>query len=235
MARRTASRLIEAGLLLARLNAAGTSSYVLTAGGAAFLQCHQVPARDGYDIQGVCGPTFMHRSLGTMYVAHLLGMGQYAWGEYAINKDRTPFKASELRRWYQKLPDGVHLGQIQPRADGSKIAYFHWIEVENSFKRNEDIDRVTRLAQKFVDEIDDGGRHRFGWLTIVVPAGERHEERIVESFRRVLSSDRFDVPEMVFVVRMVVTPPQRITYLETLSLRDLAAEIGRSDSLPNYD
>lgn len=235
MALRTTRRLLGAGLLLARINAFGTTSFVLSARGAASLSAYGVEARDGYDIQGVSGPTFAHRTLGTAYLARLAGNEAAVWGEYAINKNRSPFSLPELRQRYRKVPDGISVGSVIETNDGRTITYLNWIEVENSFKSNVDLDQVTALARRFVDEIDEDGSARFAWLTVVVPNGLHHEERLLDSFKRVLPRNRSDVVDMVQVVRVDVVPPLKIQCMEVLPLRDLAVALGREHFLPESE
>ncbi|TVO64144.1 hypothetical protein [Denitromonas ohlonensis] len=235
MARRTTRRLLDAGLLLARTNAFGTTSFVLSARGAASLSARGIDARDGYDIQGVSGPTFAHRTLGTAVLAKLHGGGGTVWGEYAVNHDRAPFTIAELRQRYGKIPDGVVVGEVQQPHDATPVTYLRWIEVENTFKSNTELDRVTDLMNTFADEMDAPGAIRFAWLWIVVPTGCRHEERIVESFGRVLPKWRPEAADMVHIVRVDVVPPLRIQRIELVSLRDLAESVGRGAILPAFE
>ncbi|TVT77433.1 MAG: hypothetical protein FHP92_04480 [Denitromonas halophila] len=235
MARRTTRRLLDAGLLLARTNAFGTTSFVLSARGAVSLSAYGIEARDGYDIQGVSGPTFAHRTLGTAVLARMIGGGGTAWGEYAINHDRAPLPISVLRQRYGKVPDGIAIGEIQQGQGVSPVTYLCWVEVENTFKSNTELDRVTSLMNTFADELDGPGAIRFAWLWIVVPTGQRHEERVVESFGRVLQDWRPELVDMVRIVRVNVVPPLRIQDVEFVSLRDLADCLGRGALLPAFE
>lgn len=85
MARRTLKRLMNQHEILERPNGLGGISFVLTKRGAARLKAYGEFA-DGYDIQGVQGPTFFHRTLTTAYLVTRQTKGALVMGEYAIAK-----------------------------------------------------------------------------------------------------------------------------------------------------
>jgi hypothetical protein len=106
MAQRTVRGLVESGELLARRNAHGGLSYVLTRPGAGALEVRGIAARHGLDLASVAGPTFAHFSLTSRWCLHKRSEGFQTFTEYALmnaNHDtrtagQAPVSAQQLIR-----------------------------------------------------------------------------------------------------------------------------------------
>lgn len=225
MARRTARRLIERGELLARPNALGGTSFVLSSAGAA--RCNAAwgtRAADGYDIQGVRGGTFWHRTLGTAYLAHRFREGADVWGEYAIARGWGPMSLRDLRHRYGKLPDCiVRRPAAEAVASGLDVETkaYDWVEVESAYKPDMEILRAILLAQHLEGEFGDGILHR---IVFVFDTAERHEAHIKRVARGRLPQlelmGHASVADAIRLARCRISRPLSLLAVDETSLSD---------------
>lgn len=223
MARRTLRRLQRRGDVLARSNSLGGESFVLTRKGAlraAELLDHSV--RDGYDIQGVCGPTFWHRTLATAYLARRSQRGDKVWGEYSLARGWAPVSVEECARRFAKLPDGIIRWTAEAArrlglADG--VAAYEWIEVESSTKPEAAIAASLQIAGHLEEPFADG---LLVGLTFVVDESESHEARIRRVAARALpvadlmSFER--AADAVHIARCTLSRPLSLREVDEVSL-----------------
>jgi len=179
MARRTTRRLVERGELVARTNALGGTSFVLTSSGAAHCNsAFGTHASDGYDIQGVRGGTFWHRTLATAYLAYRYRQGAEVWGEYSIARGWAPMRVEALRYQFGKIPDGI---VRRPRAEllasglTEDTYAYDWVEVESTYKPDAELLRAVLVTQHLETEFAGGMLHR---LVFAFDAAERHARHI---------------------------------------------------------
>jgi hypothetical protein len=225
MASRLLRRMATDGLVLGRTNLLGGQSYVLTAAGARVIKARTgLPARDGYDIQGVCGPQFWHRTLATSF---LLQSFEYPveldrlWGEYAIGKGMAPVGRGELRDRFLKLPDGL------ARIHGPQTS-LAWIEVESSFKPEHELDKIfERVGGSINSAINHAETVRLGQLWIVYDATQGHERRLLAAARRAIRARVLRFPQDVVFFRCQVARPMQLLSFEAVELHELLAGGGR--------
>jgi len=138
LAGRQLKRLELTGLLIARSNAVGATSYVLTRRGAALAEAFGARARHGLDLTSVAGATFIHRAIGTRFGIEMEKQGCSFFGEHAILTGQAPYTAEQLISAFGKLPDFL----LRPRgADG------YWFgEVEVAAKAVAELERCVRVA-----------------------------------------------------------------------------------------
>lgn len=192
MARRTLSRMAEKGLVVRRLNAVGSTSFVLSPRGAEAAERHWgrglglwgdepqgSPVRDGYDL-APSGAMFRHRTLATAFVASRMGAhrGDLGWGEYAIAKGWSPATQEQLKEhWHGKLPDAILFCPHRPNS----VGLLDFVEVEASLKPTSELRRVLEVAWLLNRPITPGSYVRVDRLAIVFDAAERHEQRIIRT------------------------------------------------------
>ena len=223
-ARRTVRRLLHSGHLLERVNALGGRSFVLTKSGALRLQTQlDLQARDGYDIQGVSGGTFYHRTLSTVYLAERAAQGDTVWGEYALAKEWAPYTNEALEARFDKRPDGlIRLGTSELSSRGIRSAetqFFDVLETESTYKPDAELERVLALALRLDNE-------RFDRLVIAFDAAAAHEKRIRRAWARLMARAKSHSPELdehtlaqfVELARLHVAPPLRLVRLDRVTL-----------------
>ena len=137
-----------------------------------------LPARDGHDICGVAGATFVHRSLATRYLISRLQDGDVA-GEYAVGKNWAPMRADEFRQRFFKMPDGLVIAR-QPDHD-SDGRWVDWVEVEASSKSMAELKKVLGIACRTGQAIGQNGAY-LRRLVIVYEHNSGHEARILKAF-----------------------------------------------------
>lgn len=187
MARRTLRRLLEAHEILERPNSLGSSSFVLTKRGVARLKSYEFEFADGYDIQGVQGPTFWHRTLATAYLISQ-SKSAIALGEYAIAKARHALGKARLQAQYKKLPDGLILTPgKQQGIDADFVAA--WVEVESSFKPDLQLEKMLSQAWQLGHYMDAGERVLLDEMVVVYDARAGHEARLIKAAKRMQSRD----------------------------------------------
>jgi len=137
MAQRTVRALLERGDLLARRNAHGGTSVVLTRPGAAALEVRGIEARHGLDLASVRGPTFTHHCLTSMWALRKGLQGFDAYHEYAIINGQAPVSAQHLIARYGKLCDAALV-----RGDRLYLC-----ETESAPKSTHELMRIAALAE----------------------------------------------------------------------------------------
>jgi hypothetical protein len=104
MAQRKLKNLAASKLVIPRLDAHGTRSWVLSTAGAAL-----VDAQDGYELNPA-GGTYSHHHLGSRYLIFKQATHGYAcYSEHAFTHNRAPFRASDLLATLGKVPDGINV------------------------------------------------------------------------------------------------------------------------------
>lgn len=188
MARRTLKRLLEARDILERPNSLGGSSFVLTKRGAARMNAVGFNFGDGYDIQGVQGPTFWHRTLATAYLLSQQKNGATVMGEYAIGKAKHALGKARLQQKYKKLPDGLTItpGKLLG-IDADFVAT--WVEVESSFKADPELEKMLGQAWRLGQFIDPARRVLLDELVLVYDSRAGHESRLIRAAKRLQSND----------------------------------------------
>lgn len=173
LARRTAGRLLDAGLLAERKNALGSRSLCLTRGGAAWLEDRGVPARHTLDLSSVAGATFIHRTLATRYLIERSLSGHHVAGEYRILRKALPFSIDAVAARLGKAPDGLVWFK---RGDGSFVVDF--VEVEAARKARGELERALRWNELAGTVLPGAGRFVMSGLTFVFDASLNHARRI---------------------------------------------------------
>lgn len=173
LARRTAARLVAAGLLLERRNALGSRSLCLTRGGAAWLEVRGVEAQHTLDLSSVAGSTFFHRTLATRYLIEREVEGYTVAGEYQLLRRKTPFPAEALVKALRKLPDGA---VWRRGADGHVSVEL--VEQEAAAKARPELERCLKAAEFVGRALDAEGRYRIGGLVFVFDRELNHARRI---------------------------------------------------------
>jgi hypothetical protein len=138
MSQRLVRRLVAEGLLASRKNSLGSNSYVLTRGGAAYLEVRGYEARHGLDVSSVSGGTCRHSILCAQYCIAQEAAGYQAWHEYAIAQGLAPLTQHQLIESYGKLPDAI-------LTKGAKV----WlVEVESAVKAIEILSKACGMAPR---------------------------------------------------------------------------------------
>ncbi|MDA8383852.1 MAG: hypothetical protein M0037_12515 [Betaproteobacteria bacterium] len=120
--RQALERLVEQDELIERVNPTGTGSFLLSAKGARrlrWLSPTYEGAKSGGPLSSVSGPTFYHRTLGTLFLVEMAVRGHAITTEHEIQQGRMP-----IAREPDKVPDGLYVH------DGRWV----WVEVESSRK-----------------------------------------------------------------------------------------------------
>ena len=221
--RQRASRLLrrmsEHGMVLARPNSIGGQAYVLTGAGARFVTARLgLPASDGYDIQGVSGPQYWHRTLTTAFLLQAFdGPAELSaiWGEYAIGKGLAPVGRGEIRQRFLKLPDCL------ARIQGPKLS-LAWVEVESSFKPESELDKIFHHVGRRLDtDMNVAETVRLGELWIVYDVSQGHEKRLVAAARRAIRARDLRLPGLVTFWRCRVALPLQLLDVEPVKLTSL--------------
>lgn len=173
MAQRTVRVLLAAGDLLARRNAHGGVSYVLTRPGAAALEVRGISARHGLDLASVAGPTFRHHALTARWCLHKQAQGWQAFSEYALQNGQAPVTAQQLLRRYGKLPDAVLVR-------GDKL----WLaETESAPKSTQELLRIAALVEHAGRRVLPEQPFVLAGLFVVFDGSQNHGARIAKAAR----------------------------------------------------
>jgi hypothetical protein len=186
IARRVVRRLLEDGLILERANSLAGHSLVLSNRGALRLQAIEVEARSGYDLSNVAGPQFFHRTLGTCYLLERAALGDEVCGEYAINTGRGLVGRNELSERFSKVPDGLITVPGQARGIDPAFRAADWLEVESSYKRGADLDRIWGVAYRVGEYLNVCETVVLDRVIIVYDATQRHERMLLNHVERYL-------------------------------------------------
>lgn len=198
LCQRLMRKLMTAGLVLARSNAVGTRSFVLTRPGAALAEALGVKARHGLDLASVSGATFIHRSIANRYGIERQLQGATSYGEYAMALAATPINRDLLNRQFGKLPD---LMIIQDGLD--------WVEVESSAKSKSELQRCLAIA-KHCGGMFTGPNVTLNRVIFVCDNRLNHEQRIrkaaLELWANLTERERAKLSARVSLVQVVLGP-----------------------------
>jgi len=174
VARRTAARLVEQGLLLGRRNALGSRSLCITRRGAAWLDARGIEAQHTLDLSSVAGATFFHRTLATRYLIERQVEGFQVAGEYQLLRRKTPFPIDGLVRSLRKLPDGL---VWQRKSDG--VVGVELVEQEAAAKARPELEKCLKAAEFVGKSLDAAGMYRVAGLVFVYDRELNHARRIL--------------------------------------------------------
>lgn len=174
MSQRTTKVLCTTGLLLARRNAHGGTSYVLTRPGARTLEARGIAARHGLDLASVSGSTFAHHALTSRWCIEKHQQGFEVHTEYAIRSGHAPISALQLIARFGKMPDAVLIR-------GTRL----WlVETESAPKASEDLMRIVGLVEKADQRVHAELTYTMAGLYIVFDADLNHSHRLARAGRQ---------------------------------------------------
>lgn len=224
MAQRTCRRLLTAGYVLARRNAVGETSYVLTNAGANALELRGIVARNTLELSSVAGATFIHRSIGSRFLISEMGRGYEVAGEYEISTGRVPFSIAELAKRLKKQPDGL---VWKSNAEGE--LQFSWVEVENAAKPKTELLRLLSVASHVGRCVDVQHKASLVRLTIVYDAALNHDRRLLLAanvlWGDLPQSKRIQLESRVDLVAASIAQPLRWLGSSTQTLSQFRAKI----------
>jgi uncharacterized protein (DUF1697 family) len=171
MAQRTVRTLLASGDILARRNAHGGLSYVLTRLGAAALEVRGINARHGLDLASVSGPTFTHNALTARWCLHKRTEGFQTFTEYALMNNPAPVNAQQLLRRYGKLPDAVLV----------RDEHLWLVETESAPKSTQELLRIVALAEHVGYRVHPELPHVLAGLFVVFDDSLNHGKRIAKA------------------------------------------------------
>ena len=219
MASRLLRRMKSKGLVLSRANSLGGVSFALTGAGARMVTAREgIPARDGYDIQGMAGPQCWHRTLATSFLLQAFEGPpalEAIWGEYGIGKGLAPVGRGEISERFSKLPDAL------ARIHGPKRS-LAWVEVESSFKPQSELDKIFQHVGRWLDfDMNLAETVRLGELWVVYDENQGHERRLLAAARRAISARDLRRPELVTFWRCRLALPLQLLEVAPVSLTTL--------------
>ena len=185
VATKVIERLLYAQQIQERLNALGTTSYVITSRGASRL--HTLPdikyAKTGANL-ATTGPTFFHRTIGTAYLVNRYAQEPCeVYGEHLLMRDQ-PISRQYLNERFSKMPDGL-VFYPDPEGHGYLV---DWIEVEYVTKNYEKTAHVLNLLLKDPWIQRDGTYAKLARIIFIVDQLSHHESRISTHFLRFLNA-----------------------------------------------
>jgi hypothetical protein len=155
MAQRTLRRLKLAHKVIPKLAPDGATIYALGRGGAKLLHDYEglEHAKTTRDCMRSL-PTYDHRALANDIAITWINKGNTTWTEHEIQAGRAPVKV--LRG---KIPDVLLDWSEQTiAADGEVV--LAWVEVENSWKSNRDMDKLLGFFCAVLGAVDGQGLPR---------------------------------------------------------------------------
>jgi hypothetical protein len=211
MAQRTVKRMLKKGYLIERPNALGGMSLILAAKGVAKLRDAGLEAQEGYDLTSVTGPQFFHRTVGTRYLIERHSQGHRPYGEYAISKGWAPVGKLELAERFGKIPDGLVTVPGPDRGYAQHIVAADWVEVESSYKPEDELDRIFSVAWQVGSWLNTAETVMLDRVLFVYDIRQRHESMILNSLKRYLREHPVHNPEEILqsiaLVRCELDPP----------------------------
>lgn len=178
LSQRLLVRLQGEQLILARGNATGGTSYVLTRRGARVAESMGFAARHGLDLSSVAGSTFIHRSLATRFGIELETRGNRCLGENEFSSNTHVLTSSLIARQFSKLPDVIVTGGQGTTSEFNVT----WCEVESAAKARAEIERCLKIAEH-IGQRFTGTAYRLHRLLFVCDGRFNHEERIARIAR----------------------------------------------------
>lgn len=209
MGQRLLRRLEDGGEVVARLNAIGTRSYVLTRRGAAALDALNLDTRHGLELCSVGGATFIHRALGTAFGLAKQAQGFDAYGEHAIAGGFAPVSRDALAKRFKKLPDLLLVR-------GDRVT---WAEVEASAKPFRELQACTRIASAVGQPIVPGSSLTLGGLMFAFDASQGHGQRIVRAARQQWN-DKTTAERRVLAERVILAHLELGPFVRWKSMRE---------------
>jgi len=195
-------------LVLARGNATGGTSYVLTRRGARVAESMGFLARHGLDLSSVAGSTFIHRSLATRFGIELEKRGKRCLGENELSSNTHLLTSSLIARQFCKLPDVIVMGGMAENDEFDVT----WCEVESAAKARTEIERCLKIAEHFGRGFT-GTAYRLHRLLFVCDGRFNHEERIARIARTLWAgrstTETRELFKRVFFVRSELGPRAR--------------------------
>ncbi len=164
----------DKGDVVARTNAFGTRSFVLTRKGAAALDALNLDAHHGLELCSVGGATFIHRTLGTAFGIAKQAQGFDAYGEHAIAQGLAPARRDALVKRFKKLPDLLLVR-------GDQVT---WVEVEASAKPLRELQACVHIASAVGHPLVPGSSMTLVGLAFAFDASQGHSQRIVRAARQ---------------------------------------------------
>lgn len=212
MCQLTVQRMLTSGLLLERPNILGGRSLVLAAKGVSRLRDNGVvDALEGYDLSGIAGGQFFHRTLGTCYLLECARNHASVFGEYALVRGYAPLTREFFALNYDKVPDGLVFVPGQTRGYDNSITCVDWVEVESAYKPDEELQKIVALALKVGEYLSTKQRLLLDRVVFVYDTRQRHEAAIqtalVRSQHQIASGSEQQVLESVRMVRAHVSFP----------------------------
>jgi hypothetical protein len=186
MAHRTVKRMLTKSYLLERANTLGGLSLVLASRGVARLRELDISAVEGYDMSSISGPQFFHRTVGTCFLIDRSRNDEVVFGEYAINRSWAPLKLDELKRVFQKIPDGLALVSGNARGYSEGFRALDWIEVESAFKQEAELLKVIKLGLRLPEVVAPASSLVLDQVVFVYDTRQGHEARILRTLRAYL-------------------------------------------------
>jgi hypothetical protein len=186
MTQRTVNRMRKTGTLGERPNSLGGLSLILTNKGVARLREYGLDAQEGSELSSIGGPNFFHRTIGTCYLIERSAYGHTALGEYALSRASRPISRVELAERFRKLPDGIVLVPGTERGYDKTVSAADWVEVESSYKPDDEIARILDIAWKTGSWLNSAETVILDRVVFVYNKKHRHEVTILNSLRRYL-------------------------------------------------
>ncbi|MDA8095036.1 MAG: hypothetical protein M0T84_14255 [Betaproteobacteria bacterium] len=190
-------RLLEGNALIERINPAGTGSFLLSAGGARRLRCLSPAyegAKSGGSLSSVTGPTFYHRTLGTLFLVEMAVRGHDITTEHEVQQGRMP-----IAREPDKVPDGLYA------QDNRQV----WVEVESSRKPKAKFQSVLDFACE---------RARTLPIVFVFDPASGHEARIRRALESRVGTAGRDVWSRICFARLSLERGVRLSALDMFAL-----------------
>lgn len=172
MAQRTVRVLVERGELMARRNALGGKSYVLTRPGAAALEVRSIAAHHGLDLT-VSGSTFRHTALTSRWCIYKQGQGFQPFTEHGLIQGRAPVSRELLLQRYGKHCDAVLVR-------GDKL---YLVETESAPKATTELMRICAMAEHVGRKVHPDLPFVMGGVFVIFDGEQNHAGRIARAAR----------------------------------------------------
>lgn len=193
----TVQRMLDKGLLVERPNILGSMSLALTGRGASRLKLEEMEANESASLSSIAGPQFFHRTVGSCYLLEKARQGAKVYGEYSIIKGWAPVTRAEFSERYKKNPDGLIVVPGVERGYASQITAVDWVEVESSYKPDDELEKIFSIAWHSGTWLDLRETILLDRVVFVYDIRQKHESAILAHLRRYLKSNPLDDPERV--------------------------------------
>ena len=207
----TATRMLCKGLLVERPNSLGGLSLALTGKGALRLKQEDLDANESGSLSSIGGPQFFHRTMGACYLLEKARIGASVFGEYSIIKGWAPVTRAEFSEQYRKNPDGLIVIPGKERGYSEKVTAVDWVEVESSYKSDEELEKIFAIAWQTGTWLDLKETVLLDRVVFVYDIRQKHENAILSHLRRYLKENPVDSSERVLssivLVRARITTP----------------------------